>query len=374
MRVLQRRPIFALVFIALAVLTSCTNKAGPSAAPQMIHGVHLVQVARRKVPEIVDAVGTVRAAESATLSSQVMGTISNIAVREGDRVHAGQTLLTIDAAQMTAQVERADASVSAMQQQVAAAESEAALAASTLRRYEMLRAQKSVSPHEFEQIESQSKAAAARFAAVRAQQAEAVAAVSAARTMQGYTHIHAPFDGVVTERKVDGGSMASPGTPLLSIEKSGPLRLEISVDESLVSAVRPGSVIPVTVDALDSAKMQGRVARIVPAADPGSRSFLVKLDLPSHAGLYSGMFGHASFTRGTSRDVLTIPRSAVAIHGSMQSVYVVGPDHIAQVRYISAGNTDEDEVEVLAGLSAGELLVDSPADRELSGKRIEAEK
>ena len=131
-------------------------------------------------------------AESATLSSQVMGTVASIAVREGDHVRAGQTLLTIDAAQLSSQADRAHASVVAMGQQIAAAESDAALAASTLKRFEMLKAQKSVSPQEFDEVQSRSQAASARLAMVRSQEGEAKAAEAAARTMQGYTRIHAP--------------------------------------------------------------------------------------------------------------------------------------------------------------------------------------
>ena len=363
----------AAIVIAIASLTGCSPKTAPAAAPEVVRGVHLVQVTTRKTPDLVDAVGTVHAVESATLSAQITGTVANIAVREGDRVRAGQKLITIAAAQMKAQVERADASIAAMEQQVAAAESDLALAASTLRRYEMLKAEKSVSPQEFDEVNTRSKAAAARLAALRAQQAEATAAASAARTMQGYTLIRAPFDGVVTERKVDPGAMATPGNPLLTVERSGRLQLETSVDESVVSSVRTGSAVPVIVDALGGRRLEARVARIVPAADPGSRSFLVKIDLPSTPGLYSGMFGHALLPRGNPKDMLMVPRTAIVTHGSMQSVYVVGAGHIAGVRYISAGAVDGNEIEVLSGLSAGESVVESPGDAELGGKRIEAQ-
>ena len=373
MKRLRFRFSSAAIVIAIAGLTGCAPKTVPAAAPEVVRGVHLVQVATRKTPNLVDAVGTVHAAETATLSAQITGTIANIAVREGDRVRAGQTLIAIEAAQMTAQVERAEASIAAMEQQVSAAESDAALAASTLRRYEMLKAEKSVSPQEFDEVATRSKAASARLAALRAQQAEATAAASVARTMQGYTRIRAPFDGVVTERKVDPGAMAIPGSPLLTVEKSGRLQLEISVDESLLPSVRTGAAVPVIIDALGDRRIAGRVARIVPVADPGSRSFLVKIDLPSTPGLYSGMFGHTSLPRGNSRDVLMLPRTALVTRGAMQCVYVVGADHIAGLRYVSAGPVDGNEFEVLSGLSAGESVVDSPGEAELGGKRIEGQ-
>ncbi len=360
----------AVSVVAIAGLTACSRKAEPDAKPEVVRGVHAFQTATQKLPDGVETVGTVRAAESSTLSSQIMGTITRIAVREGDHVRAGQVLVSIDAAQLTSQSERAHASVIAIGQQIVAAESDAALASSTLKRFEMLKAQKSVSPQEFDEVESRSKAADARLAAVRSQQAEAKAAEASARTMQSYTRIRAPFDGVVTERKVDPGAMAVPGSPLLTIEKAGPLRLEVSVDESLLQSVRSGASVAVVIDALGSSPVQGKIAQIVPAADTASHSFLVKIALPDQPGLHSGMFGHAMLERGT-RDALMIPRSTIIVHGSMQSVYVIGQNQIASVRYISVGNTHGDAVEILSGLSTGESVVDSPGERELSGKRVE---
>ncbi len=105
---------------------------------------------------------------------------------------------------------------------------------------------------------------------VRSQEAEAKAAEAAARTMQGYTRIHAPFDGVVTERKVDPGAMATPGSPLLTIEKAGALSLEVSVDESLLSCVHARREdVAVMIDTLGTSPVTGKVAQIVPAADAG---------------------------------------------------------------------------------------------------------
>ena len=126
------------------------------------------------------------------------------------------------------------------------------------------------------------------------------------------------------------------------------------------------------IDTLGCQPVAGKITQIVPAADPGSRSFLVKIDLPAAPGLHSGMYGHALLMRGT-KDVLIIPRTAVIAHGSMQSVYVIGQNHIAELRYISVGNPHGNEIEVLSGLSAGETVVDSPGERELSGKRIEVQ-
>ena len=379
MRTLRPSPSFAalsFLLMAFAGLTACSKKSDTAAAPLVVRDVQLTPVRIEQLPDTVDAVGTVQASESATLSSQVMGTVASVTAREGDRVRAGQSLISIDAAQLRSETERAQASAGTAAQAIAAAESDASLAASTLKRYAALKEQKSVSPQEFDEVQAKSQAAAAHLEMVRSQQREAMAAESTARTMQGYTRIHAPFDGVVTERRVDPGALATPGSPLLTIEKSGVLRLEVSVDESLLQTVRLGEMVPVRIDALridalGGSSVNGKVSQIVPAADPGSRSFVVKIDLPSEAGLRSGMFGRAEFAHG-SKAVMLVPATSVVTHGSLQSVYVVGPNQVVEARYISVGAGHGKDLEVLSGLSSGEMVVNAPAERDLAGKRVEA--
>jgi RND family efflux transporter MFP subunit len=195
--------------------------------------------------------------------------------------------------------------------------------------------------------------------------------------MLGYTQIHAPFDGVVVSRKADPGTLATPGTPLLLVDKVGRLQLEVTVDESLLGTVKMGANVPVVIDALaqegGAGRITGKVSRIVPAADATSHSFVVKLDLPASAHLRSGMYGRAELSRG-SKSALMVPRSAVITRGSLQEVYVVGPDQIASLRYVTLGVPQGDLVEVLSGLSAGEMIVDAPGSQELGGKRIEVQR
>ena len=113
------------------------------------------------------------------------------------------------------------------------------------------------------------------------------------------------------------------------------------------------------------------MVEIVPAVDLASRSFLVKVELPSDTRLRSGLFGRARFPRG-ERTSLLIPRSAVVERGQLRGVYVIGANQIAELRYVTLGKTARDQVEVLSGLQAGEKLITAPGDRELGGKRIEA--
>jgi RND family efflux transporter MFP subunit len=164
----------------------------------------------------------------------------------------------------------------------------------------------------------------------------------------------------------------NPGLPIFTIEGLGRYRLEATVNENDLRCVQMGEQVPVVVDALENAELKGKVAQIVPTADPGSRSFLVKIELPADARLRSGLFGRAQFSRG-KRPSLLIPQTAVVARGQLQGVYVLDPNKIANLRYITLGKTTGSEVEVLAGLQEGERLVANPGGLDLNGKRIEAQ-
>jgi RND family efflux transporter MFP subunit len=281
----------------------------------------------------------------------------------------------LDDAALRSQVEQAQAGVKAALNMQAAAQTNAALAASTLNRYKQLESEKSVSPQEMDEMSRRAEGAAASLEAMCAQTDAARAQEGGARTMLGYTHLVAPFAGVVTKRMADPGTMASPGVPLLQVDQAGALQLDATVDESAIGAIHKGMKVQVAVDGEASTSgtgtnLAGTVAEIVPAADPSSHSFLVKIDLSSSSHMRAGMYGTAEFANG-ARQAILIPRSAVVVRGSLSSVYVLDSLGIAQLRYITLGAALGNLVEVLSGVSAGEKLVDAPSDRDLAGKRIE---
>ena len=361
----------SLLAASAALIAGCHIGESPTipSTPQTVEA-RIVESRQQLVPLNLGSTGTVQARESAVVSAQVMGHIQQVLVREGDSVRAGQTLVILDDAAIRASVEQAQAGVKAAQSAQAAAQANAALAASTLARYKQLDAQKSVSPQELDEVSRRSEAAAANLEAVRAQTDAARAQETGARTMQSYARLVAPFAGTVTARMADPGTMATPGVPLLKIDQAGTLQLDASVDESAISEIHRGMKVPVSIDSASSASLTGIVTEIVPAADPSSHSFLVKIDLPSSTQLRAGMYGTAMFSNGTKQAIL-IPRSAVVARGSLSCAYVLDSQGIAQLRYLTLGATQGDLVEVLSGVSTGEKLVDAPSDRDIAGKRIE---
>jgi len=359
-----------LLAASAALMSGCHGNE--SAAPAVIQTAQarVVESQQQQVPLNVRSTGTIHARETAVVSAQVVGRIQQVLVREGDSVRAGQTLVVLDDAALRASAEQAQAGVKSAQDEQAAAQTDAKLAASTLDRYRQLQAEKSVSPQEMDEVAQRAEASEARLEAVRAQTDAARSQESGSHTMLGYSRLLAPFPGVVTARMADPGTLASPGVPLLQVDKAGALQLEATVDESAIGAIHKGMKAQIAIDGGNSTSLAGTVAEIDPAADPTSHSFLVKIDLPSSSQLRAGMYGTAEFANGV-RQAIVIPRSAVVMRGSLACAYVLDSQGIAQLRSLTLGATQGYLVEVLSGISPGEKLVDVPSDRDLAGKRIE---
>jgi RND family efflux transporter MFP subunit len=361
-----------LLLLALATLAGCSSeRETATAASETVSNVSVLSVQPTNVPDLVEAVGTLRAAQTSQLAGQMMANIVEIRVHEGDRIQRGQVLAVLDEAQPRAALDRATAADLASQQGITAADSDLALAEATFKRYQTLYEKKSVSPQEFDEVKARYQAAEARRNMARAGQTQAKAAVQQAHTALGYTRILAPFDGLVTEKKADVGMLVSPGMPIFTVEDLHRYRLESAVNETDLKYVRMGQQVPVIIDAVGDKELKGRVVEIVPAADAASRSFLVKIEIPSDPALRSGLFGRAQFSRG-ERSSLLIPRTAVVERGQLQGIYVLDQNKVANLRYITLGKPSGAQVEVLAGLQAGETLISDPGSRELSGKKIES--
>ena len=361
----------ALLPVALVALSACGGKHAPEAAktaPAAKVPVTVTSLAMTEWPDSFEAVGTVRARTSTTLSSRVMGTVLEVRVQAGDRVAAGQTLVTVDSRdletgqrQAQAGLEEAKSAIPEADSAIVSAQAQLELAQSTLRRMKELFDKRSLSAQEFDEFTSRVKVHEAAVSMARARRnqindkiRQAEQAVQQASIARGYSEVKAPFAGMVIARRVEPGALAAPGAPLLDLEQAGTYRLEASVEESRLSAVKRGASISVTIDAIDT-PMTGRVVEIAPSVDPGSRAFLAKIDLPAHPALRGGLFGRARFATG-QRQVLVVPRGAVLAQGQLQSVMVEESGY-ARARLVSLGASREDMVEILSGLRAGDRLI-----------------
>ncbi len=350
--------------------------------PPRTVSVQVIPLQSAPFEEFFESSGTVRAQEKAVIASKVTGTILQLSVKPGDAVKRGQPLVQIESAELNAQVSQAEAGVSAadhglteVEKGLASATVEAHLASLNYQRFKELLEKKSISPHEFDQVEARRQSAeanqemaSARLQEAQAHRQEAAAMLEAARIRKGYSSINAPFDGIVTEKQADSGSLSVAGMPLLAIEKSVGYRLEASVPETRMAHVKMGDSVKIAIPSLPL-ETSGRVVEIVPEAEVASRTFLVKIGLPAANGLRSGMFGRAIFPQG-SVNSLRVPSIAVVRKGQLTSVFVVS-DGIVRQRLVTLGRALGDSVEVLSGLSEGDQVVTSDVGTLVDGSTAE---
>ncbi|MCZ2146405.1 MAG: efflux RND transporter periplasmic adaptor subunit [Bryobacterales bacterium] len=319
-------------------------------------------------PTVREAVGTVHARVSGSVSSRIMAYVREVRVNQGDSVRAGQLLITLDSKDLDTTVRQAEeaqrearSAEAEVESAIRAAKAQLDLAEVTFKRMKDLFDKKSISHQEFDEAQARLQLARANhdMAVSRRKQLEAkieqaAAGVRNASIMRGYSEITAPFSGVVTEKRVEPGNLATPGAPLLIIEQAGSYRLEVPVDESMLPSLRRGQRVDVELEALDRA-LQAPIAEIVPSVDPATRSVTVKLDLPGQGNLRSGMSGRARFPGAVSK-VLAVPASAVRQQGSLQFVFVADQRH-ARGRLVTTGEHRGGLVQILSGLSEGDAYI-----------------
>jgi len=302
---------------------------------------HALTVVYEEVPIYREATGAVTSAYEATLAGKITGAVEAIHVLEGDRVKAGETLITLDSRNLRAQLDRAQA--------------ELENATAHYQRIRRLFSDESVSRQEMDNAERAYKVAEAAKRTIEADLADTV--------------IAAPFDGVITSKSVEKGEMVTPGRPLLRIEDDRQLRLESTVSEAEVGAVRVGDKVAVRLDALKDREIAGRIVQILPSADPSTHSFEVKASLPPEPGLKSGLFGRMFFSTGTKKAIL-LPRSAVMERGALSTVFVVGASGIIESRLVKPGNLYNDRIEIVSGLEPGEKVLERASDGREGAKLI----
>lgn len=373
----RARAVLALLALAALLLTAaaCGHETAQPAPPTGLAlppGTQVATASLSAAGGAYTAVGSVESRTTAAIAARVSGYVTHMKVHAGDHVRRGQVLAVLSTPESGDQVRQAQAALAAAQaqaqaaqQQVASAQAQAEFAASTYRRYQQLRRENSVSPHEFDEIASRQQAAQAGEAAARARQQaaqsqmqQARAALAQARTVSGFSTVTAPFDGVVTQKNIDAGALAMPGMTLLTLERPDQLQLAVSVPDSLLGSLRVGEKVEAQVDARPGQTMTARISEITPVSDPAARAALVKVTLPAAPGLRSGEYGHVTLpAAGAVQKGLTVPQSAVLHQGELDEMYVLNAAGRAELRLIATGAASGGQVEVLSGLNPGERYV-----------------
>jgi RND family efflux transporter MFP subunit len=332
-------PLVGLICVAGCGPKAAPNKEPASGLPAAAVRVQTVESVAETASE--EVMGTIRARLSATLEAKLNGRIEELPVTLGQRVKAGDLLIRLDAPEITARLEQANAA--------------------------------------FEQTErdwrrvsglyEQQAATRAEYDAADVRRRVAKAAVEEAKAMMGYAKILAPFDGVVTRKYADQGDQAIPGKPLVAMEIPSALELEADVPEGIAANLRLDAQLACKVNG-PNGEVMGRVSEIAPAADPASRTLKVKLQLPELAGLRAGQFARLAVPLGESRS-LRAPAQAIVQRGELDLVFKVVNQH-AQMQLVKTGRQFGNEMEILAGLEPGDVVVVDGATQLSDGQAVEA--
>jgi len=374
----------ASLIVMADLFSACGSKPGnPQAAPTTVTGVTVETVRLQNLPDEYSAVGTIRSATSSVLGAQIGGTVREIRVKPGDRVQRGEILAVLDDRSPRAQLASANAGVEASkaglteaENALQAATAQRELAEVTYHRYQELLSKNSVTRQEFDGAEAAYKSAVANEAgmAARKQQMEARGQEAqsqreSAETTFSYSRIMSPIDGRVTAKLVDAGTLVMPGTPVLTVEDTAHYRLEASVPEDLLVKIHAGQQAQVTTE---HGQFSGSVVEVVPATDPASRTFLVKIDLPSRCACQSGDYGTALFPVGQTF-MISVPQSALVAHGELQGVYALNSQGLVEYRLVKTGKPWGDRMEILSGLNAGDRIVVTPVEGLRDEVRVEGQ-
>jgi RND family efflux transporter MFP subunit len=329
-----------------------------------VRGVTVATLAATQVDDVYEVAGTVKASAVAVVASRMMGTVTSLAVREGDPVEKGQLLLTLEDSDVVQKVRMAEAGHREALKALEAAGQNRELADITQQRYGKMYEEKAISRQEMDQFETQKRVAALEYERVQELVNRAAAGLSEAKIHLGFTRVTSPVQGRIAEKRTEVGSMAVPGMPLLTVESHAAFHVEIPVDEGMLPKVRVGVPVTVSIEALQR-QTAGKITEILPAVDPLSRTATAKVALGG-AGLRSGLYAKIRMRRGV-RVALLIPRRAVVEKGQLTGAYTVDSQGVITYRLIRTGEALDSRIEVLSGLKPGDRIIVQGVEKALDG-------
>jgi len=382
---MRRRSAFILVgVLVIAVLGILrffgkSAKAGASAEPSL-RPVAVALVTRRPVVNSLTLSGAFRPYQQVDVHAKVAGFIRKIYVDVGDHVKAGQVLAVLEVPELSAQVAGAKADIQRYQDAVRRSESEIQRAESTHAAYHaaysrLKQASESrpglIAEQELDDSMAKDKETAAQIESARAALAESQSQLVSARTdldrlsaLEAYSHITAPFAGVVTKRYADTGALIQAGTasetqsmPVVQLAEWSKLRLVVPVPESAVPQLQLGSTVQVHVSAMNR-DFEGRVARFADALNDETRTMHTEIDVQNSDGtLKEGMYAEAKIILKQQIDALTIPIQALERNSTGGTVLIVDAQGRVEERQVKLGAESSDRVEILAGLAENDRVV-----------------
>jgi RND family efflux transporter MFP subunit len=363
--IVQKRTLKIFSFFLILTFASCSSN-DKTGSVQNTDTPVLVTVATPSSgeQERVAISGQVEAAQSANISTRIMGYITMLKVKVGDHVNKGQLIATISNQDILAKRAQADAMID---------EAEASLknAQKDFDRFSVLYQQQSATAKELDNVTLQLNSSKSRLEAAKQMRNEVNAQLS-------YTNLTAPFSGTVIQKLADAGSMASPGLPIVTIEQTGSYQVSASVPESNIKLINPGAEAILSISAIGKT-IKGKVTQINQSSQFSGGQYIIKISIPDNdkKGLYAGMYVNvtiplkqAAAARNDAGSEVLVPLASIENTDQLTGLYTISSNNTALLRWVRLGKTIGDEVEVLSGLEKHEQYIVSADGKLYNGAPV----
>lgn len=325
--------------------------------PPVVVSAVLVNSQVTQAPVVYSA--TIEPVDQAQIATKVMGQIKAIHVEEGEAVQRGQLLVELDSNDIQAKLAQAEAGI-------AEATAHFENAERNLARFEELFAKNAATQKEVDDVRVMFQSAKARLEGAKQMKKEV-------EELLQYTQLLAPFSGVVTKKHAAEGDLAKPGFPIITLENNRQVKITALIPENRIHLVREGMPVRVVIPSVGegNATYDATIDQIFPSADPQSHQFEIKVVMENPSGdLKAGMFARVLIEK-SRQETIRIPREAIFQRGQLEGVYVVSEDNRARLRWIRTGRSFGSDVEVIAGLDAGERVIVNYEGNLKDGQRVE---
>ncbi len=357
--ILFKTSIITSLFVLL--LSSCNGDKKEAITKEDAIPVRVSGISSDDNSPFVTASGKIEAENSANLSTRMMGYVTKLHVQVGQKVNAGQLLVSINNTDLQAKKAQVDASIL----QATAGYNNAK---KDYDRFVNLFKQQSASQKELDDMTARYEMAKAGLEGAKQMRNEVMAQFS-------YSNITAPFSGVVTNTFIKEGDMANPGMPLVSVEGESRLQVTAMVSENDIASIKKGMPVKVLVKS-SNATLTGKVSEVSLSAKNTGGQYLVKINLDKmDRSVLSGMFVNVQFpvenkTQTVKTDRILVPESTLVQQGQLTGIYTLGTGNVAILRWLRTGKSFGDQVEILSGLSANEQYIVSAEGKLYNGALV----
>ena len=362
--IMMKKIYLPLLTLSITLFLSCGKDKKETVNNEPAIAVKVSAITADNNGEFVTASGKIEAENSANVSTRMMGYVTKVYVKVGQKVNAGQLLVSINNADLQAKKAQADASILQATARYNNAKKD-------FERFTVLFNQQSASQKELDDMTSRYEMAKAGLEGAKQMRNEVLAQFS-------YSNITAPFSGEVTNTYVKEGDMANPGMPLVSIEGASQLQVIAMVSESDITSITNGMNVKVLIKSTNQ-EVTGKVVEVSGSAKNTGGQYLVKVNLNNVGSkVLSGMFANVQFpvankpqtTATTKSDKVLVPKSALVTQGQLTGIYTIGTGNVAILRWLRVGKTFGNQIEILSGLSSNEQYIVSAEGKLYNGVKI----